>query len=192
MNTQELAGLEGFLVAQLEANPDGLSEHALLRQLRREYPDAFPKQLFADNLALYRAHFLLFHMLHRLRVDLLAQRAGILEIDVLSIRLLPYQSVDAMAMGATDPMAAYYLELNNLDQVDAEHVDELLGNFWARYYANSQRAEALAVLGLDEPASADEIQQRYRQLAMTHHPDRGGDGEQFKALQQAIAVLRKC
>lgn len=192
VSTPDLSSLQLQLRAHLEANPDGLTEHALLKALRHDCPGYFPEQLFTDSLALYRAHFLLFHLLYRWREELLVARAGILEIDVLSIRLRPYQPGDGTAVGVADPMAAYYLELNNLEQTRAEDVDELLGGFWARYYANSRRAEALAVLGLDDPVTDERIQQRYRQLAMAHHPDRGGDAAGFQRLQQAIAVLRKC
>lgn len=45
------------------------------------------------------------------------------------------------------------------------------------------------VLGVDENATADEIKQAYRKLAMQHHPDRGGDAEQFQKIQQAYSVL---
>lgn len=46
-----------------------------------------------------------------------------------------------------------------------------------------------AVLGTREDASADEIQRRYRRLAARHHPDRGGDEEEMKALNEAYGVL---
>ena len=43
-------------------------------------------------------------------------------------------------------------------------------------------------------ASADapraEIERRYRRLAAQHHPDRGGDEERMKALNEAYGVLR--
>ena len=51
---------------------------------------------------------------------------------------------------------------------------------------------SLAVLGLDGSADLDAAQRRYRELAMAHHPDRGGDAAQFQAIQEAIAILRRC
>ena len=44
-------------------------------------------------------------------------------------------------------------------------------------------------LGLARGASADEIKKAYRMLAREHHPDKGGDPEQFKAIQEAHEVL---
>ncbi len=46
-----------------------------------------------------------------------------------------------------------------------------------------------AILGADEDADADEIERRYKRLATQHHPDRGGDEEAMKALNEAYQVL---
>ena len=45
------------------------------------------------------------------------------------------------------------------------------------------------VLGVDESYSQDEIKKAYRKLSLKHHPDRGGDGEQFKKINEAYSVL---
>lgn len=44
-------------------------------------------------------------------------------------------------------------------------------------------------LGVDKSATADQIKTAYRKLAMKHHPDRGGDQNQFQEIQEAYAVL---
>ena len=44
-------------------------------------------------------------------------------------------------------------------------------------------------LGLDSNASKDEIRRAYKDLAREKHPDRGGDPEEFKAIQEAHEVL---
>lgn len=44
-------------------------------------------------------------------------------------------------------------------------------------------------LGIDSTATADQIKQAYRKLAMQHHPDRGGDAAAFQKIQQAYSVL---
>lgn len=46
-----------------------------------------------------------------------------------------------------------------------------------------------STLGLQRNASADEIKQAYRKLAMKHHPDRGGDQNKFKELSAAYDAL---
>jgi DnaJ family protein A protein 2 len=44
-------------------------------------------------------------------------------------------------------------------------------------------------LGLTKNATPDEIKKAYRKLALSKHPDRGGDKEEFQAIQQAHEVL---
>jgi curved DNA-binding protein len=46
-----------------------------------------------------------------------------------------------------------------------------------------------ATLGLNRGASDDEIKKAYRQMAMKHHPDRGGDEKKFKEISQAYEAL---
>jgi hypothetical protein len=46
-----------------------------------------------------------------------------------------------------------------------------------------------SILGAGETASQDEIELLYKRLAMRHHPDRGGDGEEMKAINEAYGVL---
>jgi hypothetical protein len=43
----------------------------------------------------------------------------------------------------------------------------------------------LVVLGLKARATRDQIVSAYRRLAMKHHPDRGGDPEEFKKVTEA-------
>ena len=45
------------------------------------------------------------------------------------------------------------------------------------------------ILGVDKTATEQEIKSAYRKLAMQHHPDRGGDAEQFQKISEAYATL---
>ena len=47
-----------------------------------------------------------------------------------------------------------------------------------------------AILGSGEDASQEEIERLYKGLAMRHHPDRGGDAEYMKSINEAYRVLR--
>ena len=44
-------------------------------------------------------------------------------------------------------------------------------------------------LGLPKHASQDDIKKAYRKLAMTHHPDKGGDSGKFKEISEAFETL---
>jgi hypothetical protein len=46
-----------------------------------------------------------------------------------------------------------------------------------------------SILGAWDTASQDEIERLYKQLARRHHPDRGGDAEEMKAINEAYRVL---
>ncbi len=46
-----------------------------------------------------------------------------------------------------------------------------------------------AILGAGRTASQDEIERLYKRLARQHHPDRGGDAEKMKTINEAYRVL---
>jgi DnaJ-class molecular chaperone len=46
------------------------------------------------------------------------------------------------------------------------------------------------VLGVPKGASAQELKKAYKKQSMKHHPDRGGDEEQFKKINEAYATLK--
>lgn len=45
------------------------------------------------------------------------------------------------------------------------------------------------ILGVSRGADTTEIKKAFKKLAMTHHPDKGGDPEKFKEIQRAHEVL---
>lgn len=45
------------------------------------------------------------------------------------------------------------------------------------------------ILNVDKNATQDEIKKSYRKLAMTNHPDKGGDAELFKNISHAYDIL---
>jgi len=45
------------------------------------------------------------------------------------------------------------------------------------------------VLGVKESSTDEEIKKSFRKLSMKHHPDRGGDAEQFKKINEAYQTL---
>ncbi|WJW76113.1 DNA-J related domain-containing protein [Thiohalobacter sp. IOR34] len=182
------ARLEQAIEARLRAHPQGLGEYALLQALRESDAGLVPERL-DDELSLFQTHFLLFHCLYRIDQRLSRMGEGRLEIGALCIRLLPSTTGDAsQALGSPDPLRDYYLDLANLD-TGREEVNRLLDGFWRRYLRQDARAEALAVLGLEAGADEAAIRQRYRRLAMQHHPDRGGDAARLQEINAALATL---
>ncbi|KAJ1454491.1 DnaJ domain-containing protein, partial [Pelagophyceae sp. CCMP2097] len=49
--------------------------------------------------------------------------------------------------------------------------------------------DALAVLGLEAGASQEAIKKAYRRLAALHHPDKGGDADEFVKISNAYEFL---
>lgn len=81
---------------------------------------------------------------------------------------------------------AYYLDPANLEGMTEQGVRTLMDGF----FAGLERSEALQALGLPPEADDHAVKARWRKLSMDHHPDRGGDPEQFRLLSAAMATLR--
>ena len=45
------------------------------------------------------------------------------------------------------------------------------------------------LLGVNQNSSQEEIKKAYRKLSLKHHPDRGGDAEEFKKINEAYSTL---
>jgi len=182
--------LQDILHEILLDRPEGISEYDLLCDLRARGVPRFVEGEFHDNLSLFRTHFLLFHLLYTLRDRLREEEAGDLIIHCLGIRIIPFSPGRGTRLpDVADPLRAYYLDPANGERVDRRTVDAMLEEFWRRFRAWSCRAGHLATLGLDGDASREKIRKRYRELALRHHPDRGGDAERFRAISEAAAGL---
>ncbi|MBF0158595.1 MAG: DnaJ domain-containing protein [Magnetococcales bacterium] len=175
----------------LKNHPDGLREYELYRLLRAErivpwYNEQdYPLQ---DPLTLFRLHFLLFHLLYRLRDRLLDRGQGDLTIHCLRIALLPAGVTDNAPV-LHDPLRSYYLDLDQLYQTGVDEVTTMLDDFWRRYRLQDQQQQALQSLGLTAPVDREAIRRRYYRLARQHHPDCGGDVEQFRRISAAAELL---
>jgi hypothetical protein len=191
MLQEAIAALEEVVRAELQRQPRGFSEHELITALRASSCPGIPESLVGDPLLLFRTHFLLFHVLYRLRDRLRAEARGELRIGVLRIAVAPYGPGRA-GIAHSDPLRDYYLDLSNLEKTTEEDVVRLLDGFWSRGRAEGDRAEALAVMDLTEPVDLETIKRRYRQLAMRYHPDRGGDTLRLQEINAAMETLSRC
>jgi mannose-6-phosphate isomerase-like protein (cupin superfamily) len=184
--------LEEDLFARLQAHPEGISEYALLQALRAEdHPVTAVAHSDHGDHRLFQEHFQLFHLLYRLRDRCHAEARARIEINPLCIRALPYQAAGSDLPGHTDPLRAYYLDPANLGGTSGADVDGMLGRFWVRMQGLEQRGEALQVLGLEVDADFEQARERYRRLAMEHHPDRGGDTRRLQEINAAMEVLAR-
>lgn len=181
------------LLALVKSHPEGIKEYDLLKLLDEHHPKEVQVARF-DNLALFQQHFLLFHALYKLLDQQHADQAGHLIIDVLNIQWLPYRAVTQSQanLAHTDPLRAYYLDIKNLEDTTSEDVDNLLASFWLKMNDDSEKLSALALFELDEPCDLATIKKRYRQLLSTHHPDKGGSVAIAQALNDAMAILKRC
>ena len=186
----QVEGLFAPLLRILHAHPGGITEHALFGLLARHGARAFGKEAFADDLTLFRSHFLLFHALYRLSDELARRGEGTLAIDCLKILHIPFSSAaphPGLVRG--DALRSYYLDLRHLTQTTAADLRGMLDAFWQGYRRWDKRAEALDVLGLRDPVRDAEIKATYRRLALELHPDRGGDGTALQRVNAAVAIL---
>lgn len=190
MDATRLEELEALVRARLES-AESLTEFALLRALKAAGAPEFGAIPAGDNLALFRQHFLLFHLLYRLRDRLRQERCAELRIHALRIAREAY-CAGTPGLEAEDPLRTYYLDITQLHRTTADEVEALLAGFWSRVTARDERAQALAVLGLESPIDLAAAKRRYRRLAMQHHPDRGGDPERLKTINWAMGVLVRC
>lgn len=181
------------LLALIKSYPKGIKEYDLLKLLHAHQCKEDQVAMF-DNLALFQQHFLLFHALYKLCDQQHATQAGHIIIEALNIQWLPYKAAaqQQASPANTDPLRAYYLDIKNLEETSREDVDNLLASFWQKISNDSEKLSALALFGLAEPCDLATIKKRYRQLLATHHPDKGGSVVTAQALNDAMAVLKRC
>lgn len=182
--TQQLLGV-------LRAHPAGISEYELIQALENSGNAVFNADRLRNNLSLFQTHFFLFHHLYQLREELWSNGESRLDISPLCIQLLPINDTPDSALSDHDPLRDYYLQLDNLENTNADDVDKLLGKFWLRFVRNDEREAALAELELQDPVDWSTIKAQHRRLAMQHHPDRGGDEQRLQAINAAMDLLAR-
>ena len=174
----------------LDGNPEGVKEYDLLCHM--DDRGLFNKldTTVSAPLLLFQKHFLLFHLLYLINQQLVQNNLGALQISPLMIKKLSYVEAGTQ-MGSVDALSDYYLDLKNLETANENNVNDMLDSFWEKFLRNDKRGDALKVLGLSDPVSDKEITLRYRKLANTHHPDKGGDHDKIQEINNAYAVLIK-
>jgi DnaJ-class molecular chaperone len=70
-------------------------------------------------------------------------------------------------------------------------VKKIFDTFWHRFASEDEQTMALRTLKLEADASRNEITRSYRELISQHHPDKGGDVDEFNDIKVAAAILEK-
>ncbi|WP_426697346.1 DNA-J related domain-containing protein [Aeromonas hydrophila] len=163
--------------------------HELLAELRRQ--EVIPPLPGDEQLQLFRLNFLIMNALYQLQAELY-EEGWWLVISTLDIRLEPLASnADAgSALVRGEALRSYYLDWQVFWQTGREEVEALLGSFWRACERDEHRAEALTLFALPTEAEPDTIRRRWRELALQHHPDRGGDADTFIRLRWAWEHLK--
>lgn len=177
-------------VERMILDADGpLTEYALIREVERV-------RLFDGltegnpDLALFRKHFLVMHVLYRLQM-LYLERGRYLHVSALAIQLLELrQGENGTPAKIDDALTRYYLDLDEWSEVGEAEVVKLLNRFWQRYGSWVCADDAYRVLGVDVSADWPEVQAAFRRAAATSHPDKGGKPEQFQSIFDAYQSLK--
>lgn len=190
------------LLNLLQQHPDGIAEHQLLKALAEQGYQAFQPSL--EPLALFQAHFLLFHLLYRQQQAWYQQGHGWLLIDCLKIQFQPQpphhqrHSHDTQSdhPQQDDPLRRYYLDIEHYRQTQTDDVIELLDSFWQKMTLpqgadNIEQAKQTLDIPPEACLSLELVNRHYRRLSQIHHPDKGGDSERFRQISQAAETLRK-
>jgi len=196
MNTLQRSRLLDTIQLVLEAHPQGLNEHALIKALGETGVIEVTPATFSDTMTLFRTHFLVYNALYELKDQLIKKAHWILDISAVNIQLHPYEFGHDL-LEEKDTMRDYYLDLTVLQETTEEELDDMLRNFWKKvdieedkHITRGLSQHALQCLELCEPITFAEIKKRYRKLAMQHHPDRGGDPSKIQEINEAMAILK--
>lgn len=177
------------LLALLQQAAGSYKVHELMADLRQQ--GAIPPLADDEQLQLFRVNFLIMNALYQLQAELW-QEGWWLVISTLDIRLEPLAETPEASQAFTlgENLRSYYLDWQVFWQTDRAEVETLLNRFWRAYDAEGHKEQALALFQLDEKASQEAIRRRWRELALQHHPDRGGDAERFIRIRWAWEYLR--
>ena len=210
MNTSLVTLLEDSLLLLKPTLTLGISEFDLIALLKRPPYSLFDEDALRDPLMLFQTHFLVFHALYKLQIKWRESGEGRLDIHTTKILLrddiqpqnIPLQNKDATQaqthLAGLDPLASYYLNLDNLKGTSEADVSALLDDFWRQMAGQKlgvpntkDRDKACDVLKLDKQdiLTLNSLKAHYRKALLKVHPDRGGNVEEAQQVIQAYRVL---
>ena len=179
------------ILAQLLTDDPVHKLHELMQRLANQ--GCLPDWETSAEIQLFRTNFLLMNGLYQLQ-ERLWECGTWLQVMPLALQLVPIPAGHP-GLQQADPLRDYYLDWCNCFMTTQHEVEALLHDFWRSYAARPTlsaqvRRQALETLGLTDAATYPVIRQRWKQLALQHHPDRQGDALQFMAIRLAWEQLR--
>lgn len=145
---------------------------------------------------LFKRNFLVMNALYQLQLQLVPDYH--LHIASLHIELVNTPSHTALLQA--EPLRDYYLDWHNYDTSNDE-IAALLDNFWQHFGQQTsvnttkkltplQHQEIRERWNLNTEYSLKDVQKRWRQLALKHHPDKQGSAVVFKQIQGEYEQLK--
>ncbi|MCF7520319.1 MULTISPECIES: DNA-J related domain-containing protein [unclassified Pseudoalteromonas] len=145
---------------------------------------------------LFKRNFLVMNALYQLQLQLVPDYH--LRIASLHIELVNTPSHTALLQA--EPLRDYYLDWHNYDTSNDE-IAALLDNFWQHFGQQTsvnttkkltplQHQEIRERWNLNTEYSLKDVQKRWRQLALKHHPDKQGSAVMFKQIQGEYEQLK--
>jgi hypothetical protein len=86
---------------------------------------------------------------------------------------------------ARENLRAIGLAYASLRQIERTGASELLERAFQGFARLPAAADCWSVLGVQRGATRETISERFRELAIQHHPDKGGDANTFKRITEA-------
>lgn len=176
----------------IDSQSQGFNEFELMKHLET-HNECIKSVDGTDELSLFKKHFLIMNALYKLQDCYWEEDGTQLNISATRIFLKKCTGGDTSVHPSTDNSNAklkeYYLEWSNLIEMSQQSVEQLLDEFWIKYYAIDKRSDALKLLGLSAQASHKEIKTKFKNLAARHHPDKGGDADTFIQIRNAYEIL---
>ena len=176
-----------FIIDYILSSGGVTQEYQLLKFIEKEHPIFF--ETLGQSPSLFKKHFYLFHQLYCLRDYLLAKNK-ILSISTLEIKISE-SLLSSTKLSEHDGLADFYLNIDHLSLPDDE-ITKMLNDFWEKYLAIDKKRESLVILGLENESYLDlnRVKNRYKELAMLHHPDKGGSKKKFIQIKYAMENLK--
>ncbi len=174
--------------------PDGTTEYEIIKHLENLH--LFQDLAAEDELALFQKHFIVMNSLYQLQADMWRDDNIFLDISSVRVRLIidnHNEIADSTVKSISDnsALSGYYLDWENFKSTDQEKVLEMLNGFWQLFYNQDKISGAYQTLDLSMSEPLEIVTKQYRKLAAIHHPDKGGDRDNFIAIRQAYEVIKQ-